>query len=257
MTQSKQELREAVGASMLKGLDTAIAAEIQAVEQSSLDTRITYPCYKSLDEFIDVERLKSLDSYITQRLLRHIKAEQNDLRFYTGPYRLNGAAPDRPGSRMIYLARSTRPDSYFDLDKTELWQPTKEAEEFSLLMDFIKTLPFKATGRMLIMYDDVYRPVPAHRDHAETEMCHDFIWFRTNLNKPFYMLNHKTGEKKYVSSYSAWFDSVNQFHGSDPSEGLSFSIRVDGHFTDEFKERIPRPATNLASTPALWACLSS
>ncbi len=225
------------------------------IEAARTDPRIKYPCYKSLDEFIDVERLKSLDSYITERIERHIKAEQ-DLRFYTGPYRLKDSAPDRPGSRMIYLAQSKLPDSYFDLDRAELWQPTEATSEFALLMDFIKTLPFKATGRMLIMYDDVARPVPAHRDHTETELSHDFIWFRTNLKKPFYMLNHKTGEKKYVESYSAWFDSVNQFHGSDACEGLSFSIRVDGHFTDEFKKRIPKPEYNLASTPALWACLS-
>lgn len=256
MTQSKQELSKAIEATILTGKEAAGAAYAQAPSAAELDPRITYPCYKSFDEFIDVERLKSLDGYITERIRRHLAA-QNDLKFYTGPYRLSDSAPDRPGSRMIYLAKSTQPDSYFDLDKAELWEPTEATSEFSLLMDFISTLPFRSTGRMLIMYDDVRRPVPAHRDHEETELCHDFIWFRTNLKKPFYMLNHHTGEKKYVESYSAWFDSVNQFHGSDEQEGLSFSIRVDGHFTDAFKKRIPVPATNMASTPALWACTTS
>ena len=116
---------------------------------------------------------------------------------------------------MIYLAYSELPDSYFDFDRTELWHPTNHANEFSLLMEFIKTLPFPATGRMIIIYDNVPRQIPAHRDHLETEICHEFFWFRTNLKKPLYMLNQKTGEKKYVESYSAWFDSVNQFHGSD------------------------------------------
>ena len=67
------------------------------------------------------------------------------------------------------------------------------------------------------------------------------------------MLNHETGERKYIEGYSAWFDSVNQFHGSDPVEGLAFSIRVDGKFTDEFKARIPKPELNPASTPSFWA----
>lgn len=219
-------------------------------------TPITYPCYKSFDEFIDVQRLLSLDGYIMERIKRHIKAQQ-DTQFYTGPYKLKDSAPERPGSRMIYLARSMRQDSYFDLDKTELWEPTEATSEFSLLMDFIATLPFKATGRMLIMYDDVSRPVSAHRDHTEKDLCHEFIWFRTNLKKPFYMLNHLTNEKLYVESYSAWFDTVNQFHGSDPQEGISFSIRVDGIFTDKFRKRIPVPASDLSSTPAFWACSSS
>lgn len=218
---------------------------------------ITYPSYKSLDRFIDVERLKSLDDYITQRIKKHLEVH-NDLAFYTGPYRLQEDAPDRPGSRMIYLAQSSEPDSYFDLDKSELWHATEATSEFSLLMDFIATLPFKSTGRMLIMYDNINRPVTAHRDHAEQDICHEFIWFRTNLKKPFYLLDPGTNERKYVESYSAWFDTVNQFHGSDAVEGLTFSIRVDGTFTDEFKSQIPvANSGNVAATPSLWAALES
>ena len=219
------------------------------------DPRIQYPSYRSFDEFIDVERLKSLDRYVTERIEGHL-AHQRDIPFYTGPYRLNQSEPERPGIRMIYLAQSTREDEYFDLDKTELWQQTEEASEFQLLMDFIATLPFKATGRMLIMYDDAGTAGPAHRDHIETELCHEFIWFRTNFRKPFYMLEPTTGEKEYVQSYSAWFDTVNQFHGTDAHQGLGFSIRVDGIFTDEFRARIPWCAGNRASTPALWALIS-
>ncbi|MET0752790.1 MAG: hypothetical protein ABWZ66_05435, partial [Pyrinomonadaceae bacterium] len=117
--------------------------------------------------------------------------------------------------------------------------------------------PFRATGRMMIVYDTEPREVPAHRDHIETEILHEFVWFRTNLKKPFYMLNHASGEKKYVESYSAWFDTVNQFHGSDPIEGLAFSVRIDGVFTDEFRSKIPKPAFNKASTSAFWAMKQS
>lgn len=225
----------------------------QTVE--NMDPRIKYPCYKSFDEFFDVQQLKSLDGYIRERIEHRLPARQ-DRQFYTGPFLLDASAPDRPGSRMIYLARSIKPDNYYDLNNAELWEPTEEASEFSLLMDFITTLPFAKTGRMLIMYDDSGRAVSAHRDHVSHDLCHEFVWFRTNLDKPFYMLNPDTGEKKYVESYSAWFDTVNQFHGADAQEGLAFSIRVDGVFTDEFRKRIPVPASNLASMPALWACTS-
>jgi len=217
---------------------------------------ITYPSYKDLDDFIDVKRLRSLDGYISQRIKKHLEFH-SDLPFYTGPYRLQESAPDRPGSRMIYLARSSRPDSYFDLNKSELWGATEATHEFSQLMDFIATLPFESTGRMLIMYDNISRPLTAHRDHEETDLCHEFIWFRTNLAKPFYLLNPSTNEKRYVDSYSAWFDTVNQFHGSDAAEGLTFSIRVDGTFTEEFRKQIPvAQVDNLAATPSLWASLN-
>src|SRR5918998_3369445 len=224
--------------------------------KAAVDPRITYPCYKSFDEFIDVGWLKSLDGYVAERVRRHVEAQQ-DYQFYTGPFTLERESPVRPGTRMIYLSQSKLPDSYYDLDRTELWEPTAAAEEFSELMSFIRSLPFAATGRMLIMYDHAPRPVTPHRDHDVVEVCHEFVWFRTNLSKPFYMLDHRTREKLYVTSYSAWFDTVNQFHGSDPSDGLSFSVRVDGVFTDRFRKRIPRPASNLASTPALWACLQT
>lgn len=228
----------------------------ETVESAKTDLRINYPDYKSFDEFIESETLKSLDEYVTERIKRHIRAQSDD--FFYNYYRLDSSSPATPGAREIWLSKtnSEYPHNYLDIDKPQIWHLTKQADEFSLLMDFIYTLPFKTTGRMLIIYDESATSVPAHRDHIETEVCHDFVWFRTNLRKPFYLLNHKTNQKKYVESYSAWFDTVNQFHGADACEGLSFSIRVDGVFTDEFKSRIPKPEYNLASTPALWASLN-
>ncbi len=211
-----------------------------------------YPSYKDLDSFIDVERLKSLDHHVRERLQRRL-ATARDLAFYTGPFLLSEQAPSLPGSRLVYLSRSAREENYYDLDRAELWQPTEEADDFPELMAFIATLPFRETGRMIIMYDDSGRAVTAHRDHDSEELCHEFIWFRTNLDKPFYMLNPKTGEKLHVASHAAWFDTVNQYHGADASGGLSFSIRVDGIFTDEFRSRIPFPERNRAAAPSLWA----
>jgi hypothetical protein len=228
-----------------------------AFVKAKYDPRIKYPSYKSFDEFIDVERLRALDGYLTERIERRLRDENDSL--FLNLHRLDDAMPYQPGVREIWLTR-TRPETpydYFDLDKTELWELTETAaDEFAPLLDFTRTLPFKATGRMLIIYDAAGREVPPHRDHLNTELCSDFVWFRTNLKKPFYVLNDETGEKKYVESYSAWFDAVNQFHGSDAAAGLSFSIRVDGIFTEEFRARIPRPAYNAASTPSLWASLA-
>jgi hypothetical protein len=217
--------------------------------------RALYPSYVDLDPYIDVARLKSLDHYLRDRLERRIERAR-DLQFYTGPFLLDGRAPDRPGPRMIYLACSSRGhglEAYYDLDDNELWEPGEAAAEYPELMDFIATLPFAATGRMLIIYDDSGRAVPAHRDHDSPDLCHEFIWLRTNFDKPFYMLDPATGEKLYVDSHSAWFDTVNQYHGADATGGLSFSLRVDGRFSDSFRSLIPFPAAGRAAAPALWA----
>ena len=212
-----------------------------------------YPSYKNLDPFIDVERLRSLDHYLTERLSRRVAQEKEDTAFYTGPFQLGERAPQLPGSRMVYLSRSSRPDNYYDLDDPTVWHPSEDAGEFSQLMEFIETLPFQSRGRMLIIYDGSGRAVTAHRDHDSQELCHEFVWFRTNFSKPFFMLDAASGEKLYVDSHSAWFDTVNQYHGADASDGLSFSIRVDGAFTEEFRSRIPYPLINRAAAPTHWA----
>ena len=214
-----------------------------------------YPSYVSFDKFIDVPRLRSLDSYLKARIRRHILDNNDD--YFVNQHTLEKEALYKPGVREVWLKR-TRPGTpydYLDINRTDLWVLTDHAFEFSLLMDFIETLPFESTGRILLIYDDGGRIVPAHRDHESTDICHDFIWFRTNLRKPFYLLNQHTCEKLYVDGYSAWFDTVNQYHGSDSAEGLTFSFRVDGHFTKEFKSSIPYSTPNRASTPSLWAAM--
>ena len=227
------------------------------LDEREVDPRISYPCYKSLDEFIDVKRLRALDAGIREGIRRHVERRRED--YFLNLHRLDASAPEAPGAREVWLTRTKSgvPYDYLDLDKPELWACTEAADDFQELMDFIATLPFEATGRMLIIYDEAGTVVPAHRDHLNAGICHEFVWFRTNLDKPFYMLNHHTGEKLYVTSHSAWFDTVNQFHGSDPREGPSFSVRVDGRFTEEFRRLIPTPPFNPASAPALWACIEN
>ena len=216
-----------------------------------MSLRAHYPSYVDLDPMIDVARLAALDGYIRERLERRLAAEA-DLRFYTGPFVLEADAPTLPGSRMVYLAKTDKPDDYYELDRCENWHASEDAEEFSELMDFIATLPFAATARMLIMYDAEGRPVTAHRDHDSQELCHEFFWLRTNLDKPFYMLNPASGEKAYVRGHSAWFDTVNQYHGADGTGELSWSIRIDGRFTDAFRAQMPDPGESPASSAALW-----
>jgi hypothetical protein len=222
------------------------------VDRSRVDERINYPCYKSLDAFIDVERLKALDGDIVEALERRTQ----DNKFHTGALTLNKNDDQIPGGCEIPLTVNKNPIyDYYELDQTELWEPSPESAEFPSLMEFIRTLPFKSTARMVILYATNSTAVTAHRDHARLETCHEFIWFRTRLSKPFYVMNHRTKERKYVESYSAWFDTINQFHGADAAPGLSISIRVDGKFTDEFRSRIPVPGFNAASTAALWSCI--
>jgi hypothetical protein len=85
---------------------------------------------------------------------------------------------------LILLTKPTRLADYHDPDRAELWRPTEAAREFLELMEFVATLSFEATGRIYIMYDAGPRCVPAHQDHLDTRVCHEFVWLRTNMEKP-------------------------------------------------------------------------
>ena len=214
---------------------------------------VRYPTFVSLDRFVDVERLRSLDGFIASRIRAHIDAGKDS--FFLNQHRMEEDAPYQPGVREIWLSRliDGTPYNYLDLDRPDVWEPSPAAREFAPLMEFLATLPFASTARMIIIYDNDGNAVPAHCDHLESEVCNEFIWMRTNFDKRFYMLDPESGERLYVNSHTAWFDSVNQYHGAEASRGLTFSIRVDGVFSDEFRRQIPFPACNRSSAPAHWA----
>ena len=70
------------------------------VQHARVDPSIRYPCYKSFDDLIDVERLKSLDAYVTSKIEEH--KEERDEKFYAGLMTLKATSPKVPGSRNIY-----------------------------------------------------------------------------------------------------------------------------------------------------------
>lgn len=233
-----------------------VAGANRDLDKAYVDPRIRYPSYKSFDDIIDVAALKSLDGYVRDRFAQRDKADEP---FWAGHFTPNKTDNQLPGSRIAYLTelkdRVGGDDDYFNLDHSDQWQETEAAEEFSEVMAFVRTLPFKSTGRIILMYDMDGRTVTAHRDHPKVDVCHEFIWMRMNVVKQLYVMNSVTRERQNVDGHSAWFDTVNQFHGVDASEGLSISLRVDGKFTDELRARIPFSAQNAASTPSLWAAI--
>ena len=247
-----RDLAYKTSAHLAPGLHSMIVSRRRP--DAPVDPRIRYPSYKSLDDHLDVERLRAMDGPLREDIERWLR-DGESLRFDIGELKLKSTAPRQPGASMIQLSVPTTDLEYHQLRECSLWRPGPAAAHFPELMDFIGTLPFEATARIIIMCDMQGRAVTAHRDHFATEILHEFVWFRTNLAKPFFVQSWQTGERLHVASHTAWFDTVNQYHGADPAEGPCFSIRVDGRFTDEFRARIPRPPFNAASTPAFWAAV--
>ena len=117
---------------------------------------------------------------------------------------------------------------------------TKNAALFPGLMSFAKKLPLKEIGRLDIFLSHSNIIGHLHSDgipSVRTRLLHEFIWMRPNLDKKFYVYDKDTCVKNHVRSHSAFFNSLDQ-HGSDPTPFTTFSVRVDGVFTDEFKRKI-------------------
>tara|TARA_B110000503_G_C7019554_1_gene359160 strand:- start:169 stop:924 length:756 start_codon:yes stop_codon:yes gene_type:complete len=118
---------------------------------------------------------------------------------------------------------------------------TDEKHHFTTLVEFIEKLPFESIGRIMIFMTEPNNETVPHYDSTldnTTRPNDDFIWFTTNKDyKKIFVMDGDTKEKFYTdpSKKFIWFNEMD-YHGTDPVNRFSFSIRVDGKFTQEVKE---------------------
>jgi len=98
---------------------------------------------------------------------------------------------------------------------------------------------FSDYGRttLFINYPGGYSPI--HTDYADASRpaLDEFIWIDFAPNrKKFFLLDVKTDQKIYPSGHCNWFNT-NTHHGSDPAPQACYSLRVDGVFSEAFKQR--------------------
>lgn len=74
-------------------------------------------------------------------------------------------------------------------------------------------------------------------DPEYPELTSEFVHIRQTLDRPFYVRDRETLEKTYINSkVSYWNDQ--DFHGGDPVSTPTYSFRIDGVFTNEFRNKI-------------------
>lgn len=117
--------------------------------------------------------------------------------------------------------------------------PTSDAARFPELMEFIAGLPFERVGRIIICVSAPDTFTYPHRDVSVdvSSHRHEFLWFRTNTHKPFYVFDPDTSERHYVRSRMAFFNDMD-YHAVDMTDRACFSVRVDGAFRQEFRDEI-------------------
>lgn len=123
------------------------------------------------------------------------------------------------------------------------WTPN--AKLFPSLVKLIESMPFEGIGRVMFFMTEANNQTVPHYDVANdaqrAEKPHDdFIWFNTKPNsKGIFVMNGETLEKVYPDPTKkfVWWNEMD-FHGTDPVDHFSFSIRIDGKFKPEVKAKL-------------------
>ena len=152
----------------------------------------------------------------------------------------NSIVNSEPLNALIVLLTSAKSwhDAWYKLEIEEYWNSTPNIKNFPLLQTWIKQSNiFKQTGRQLVFLQLQNANSPRHVDAdlnnapEEYRKNSEFIWITSETN----------GKKLFVNNieapYITWFNSYLE-HYTLPESGVRWSIRIDGLFTEEFKEKL-------------------
>jgi len=118
---------------------------------------------------------------------------------------------------------------------------TEQSKEFfPKTCAYIRSLPFKNVGRCDLMGLEANDHGTIHRDNYERRFdppIMDFITICPADNKSLFLWHEETKEKLFVPGKAYTFNDMN-YHGVEPEKHFRYSIRIDGTFTDEFREKI-------------------
>lgn len=65
----------------------------------------------------------------------------------------------------------------------------------------------------------------------------EFVYIQADHGRPFYIVHPETKEKVYINTRTAWWNE-RDWHGGEPIQRPTFSVRVNGRYTDEFKRKV-------------------
>lgn len=123
-------------------------------------------------------------------------------------------------------------------DQNATW--TNSAKHFPNLVKYIETLPFESVGRVLFFTTYPNAPIATHRDSIVKEhKDHNINLFFSGGDRKSYVFDPKTNERIYLppGSRSYYFNN-RDFHGVDPEPKFRYTLRVDGTFNAELREKL-------------------
>jgi hypothetical protein len=121
---------------------------------------------------------------------------------------------------------------------------TDNIKHFPSLMKLIEQMPFQEIGRVMFFITEPNNETVPHFDDLPSNTPRqndDFIYFSTMQDRPkrLYIMDPDTLEKFYpeLNKKFIWFNEMD-YHGTDPVDRLTFSVRIEGKFIHEIKNII-------------------
>ena len=94
---------------------------------------------------------------------------------------------------------------------------------WSFMDKWISTLPFSYIDKIIVMVLPAGTQTLIHRDPP----AHNFIYFRPNLDKKFFIYDENTNTKHYVNSLAAEW-SWDDYHGTETMPFANYAIKISG-----------------------------
>ena len=132
-------------------------------------------------------------------------------------------------------------------DRTAARKLTAEAEYFPNVVRWVERLQgtvFEHIGRVIFFHCE-HDGIPfEHRDldakngvNVVKPHRNEFIHIRPNTKKAMYLWDPETKNKTYLNTRAAWWNDQD-WHGGERIMEQSYSLRVDGKFTEEFRKTL-------------------
>lgn len=188
--------------------------------------------------FLSLKTKMNFDPLAVKARWKEMDHDQQNtfLKLYTGLYN---------PSTTVYLkeAKKTLPglEAYKKKMDPEYFEWTDNIKYFPNLEKWLKDLigpVFKSYGRVLFFIHEHDCELLLHRDGvAYFPHKNEFIWLNPMKKKSFYVFDEDENKRHYVDSPAVFFNDLDQ-HGGDKSEVMTWSLRIDGEFSNEFREKL-------------------
>lgn len=133
-------------------------------------------------------------------------------------------------------------------DRSQPRKLTEEAQHFPGVVKWIEDMItdniFENVGRVIFFHCEADGVPFEHRDLDGTKGIHsysphrnEFIHIRPDLRKPFYLWDPEANGRTYINCKAAWWNDQD-WHGGEKIMEQSYSLRIDGKFTEEFRKKL-------------------